>query len=178
MITAHEVAACLLEAPIQEILSKLDAYPFRQADTREGYVSYNFKSDKTGAIYRVSFRGSHNEWERGYDQDNRHEVPKPAAEPFKIVATVTAITLDFIEVYKPIMLRIQHARDTPRRLRGKTTYNSGPPPEQSRRAKLNREYLMQNIPPGYHFQQVRSTSLIYTDTADQKRLEYERRNAY
>jgi hypothetical protein len=173
MITAHEVAACLLEAPIQEILSKLDAYPFRQVDAGEDYVSYNFKSDKTDTIYKVSFSRHNNTWERGYC---RNEIPKPAAEPFKIIATVTAITLDFIEVYKPILLRIRHGRDTPRRLR--TTYNTRPPPEQSRRAKLNREYLMQNIPPGYRFQQVRSTSLIYTDTADQKMLEFERRNAY
>ena len=136
-------------------------------------VGYFFKNDN-GSNYIVKFnRFPNEEWERGFTADGKYLETKEG-DVYRVMTTVTQITLDFIDSYEPNVLEIPHVdtqkeiKDTFKQL--KTTPATDIIKQKSetsnKRAKLNRIYLEQNLPQGYSYQLKGSKSII---TRNEKR---------
>jgi len=69
-----------------------------ESDPVYGDVGYFFTNDK-GSKYVVKFqRFPDNEWERGFTADGKYQETA-GGDVYRVMATVTEITLDFIDQY-------------------------------------------------------------------------------
>ena len=130
-------------------------------------VGYFFTNEK-GSRYIVKFqRFPDNEWERGFTADGKYQETSEG-DVYRVMATVTEITLDFIDQYEPRVIEIPHI-DTQKEV--KKTFNDlktdtaqsiidRKSKTPNKRAKLNQIYLSNNLPGGYTYQLKGSKSII------------------
>jgi hypothetical protein len=118
-----------------------------------GNVGYFFTNDK-GSKYIVKFeRFPDDEWERSFTADGKY-LETEENDVYRVMSTVTEITLDFIDQYEPLSLDIPHI-GTKKEV--KTSDKSKTP---NKRARLNQIYLGNNLPGGYTYSLKGSTSII------------------
>ena len=136
-------------------------------------VGYFFKNDR-GSNYIVKFnRFANEEWERSFTADGKY-METGEGDVYRVMATVTQITMDFIENYEPNLIEIPHVdtkkevEDTFRQLKISKATDIIKMKSQlsNKRAKLNRIYLEKNLPQGYSYQLKGSKSII---TRNEKR---------
>lgn len=138
-----------------------------ESDPVYGDVGYFFTADK-GSKYVVKFqRFPDNEWERGFTADGKY-TETTEGDVYRVMATVTEITLDFIDQYEPNTIEIPHI-DTQKEVK-KTFADLKTDTAQSiidkkskspnKRARLNQIYLSNNLPGGYTYQLKGSKSII------------------
>lgn len=138
-----------------------------ESDPVYGDVGYFFTNDK-GSKYVVKFqRFPDNEWERGFTADGKYQETTEG-DVYRVMATVTEITLDFIDQYEPNLIEIPHI-DTQKEVK-KTFSDLKTDTAQSiidkksktpnKRARLNQIYLSNNLPGGYTYQLKGSKSII------------------
>lgn len=136
-------------------------------------VSYFFTADK-GSKYVVKFqRFPDNEWEREFTADGKY-METSEGDVYKVMSTVTQITLDFIDQYEPMLIEIPHV-DTKKEvqktfsdLKANTAMSiiDKKNKTSNKRARLNQIYLSNNLPDGYTYQLKGSKSII---TSNEKR---------
>lgn len=130
-------------------------------------VGYFFDTD-SGVKYIVKFhRYPNEEWERGFTADGKYGETGDK-DVYRVMSTITQITLDFIDSYEPNMIEIPHI-DTQKEI--KTTIDQIRAKSAkdviklkmeipNKRAKLNRIYLERNLPQGYKYELKGSKSII------------------
>lgn len=130
-------------------------------------VGYFFDTDK-GNKYIVKFnRYPNEEWERNFTANGKYGETGDN-ETYRVMATITQITIDFINSYEPNLIVIPHI-DTQKEI--KTTIDQIRTKSAkeviklkmdipNKRAKLNKIYLERNLPQGYTYELKGSKSII------------------
>lgn len=105
-------------------------------------VIYEFKTE-ANLKYRVEFEMiKNNTWDRFFTANNSYRETNKG-DVYKIIATITKITLEFLQFYKPETVILTHKTSSKEVGRG---IEDG---EENARAKLNRIFLTKNMIPEY-----------------------------
>lgn len=164
-----DIKKIIKETLILEVGGIENYYPW-EGPFEQGWhddIGYRF-TDKNGAKYLVKFtRFPDEEWEREYTADGKYEETG-TGDVYKVLSTVTKITLDFIYNFTPALIKIPHintqkevdvtfkmlktskAEDIINNIKNST----------NKRARLNRVYLEKNLPSGYTYELRGSDSFI------------------
>ena len=157
------------EELIKEVGSIDRTYPWEGPIEQDfmGNVAYFFTSDKH-SHYIIKFdRFPDGEWERNFTADGKY-MQTDEGDVYRVMATITEITLDFIDQYEPNKVEISHI-DTEKEMRGTVNdiknqsvldFINNKSKISNKRAKLNQIYLSNNIPTGYTYQLKGSRSVI------------------
>jgi hypothetical protein len=143
--------------PINEIAELTNTYSYEKISSDGDKVKYRFSDGED--IFFVKFQllsiGKFGEeYEREYYTTNRWGDELNKGNILRIIGTVTKITLDFINDYKPGLIQISHI-DSNKEIIGRFSIDailSGNKTKNSvenKRAKINRLFLSKNLPDNY-----------------------------
>jgi len=130
-------------------------------------IGYKFQ-DKSGANYLVKFtRFPDDVWEREYTADGKYDETG-TGDVYKVLSTITKITIDFINEFNPILIRIPHIntqKEVSATFKALKTSSATEIIDRiknstNKRARLNSIYLKGNLPQGYTYQLKGSDSII------------------
>lgn len=119
-------------------------YTFTNRDNVKFIVSFEIENDGLG-------------WSREYkimSHNPYSELEKPDA--INVLRTVTKITIDFIKMYDPDRIVIEHIPTNSERTASKKYDRS----KENKRTKANRRFLLQELPKDYKYTNDGSTSII------------------
>lgn len=131
-----------LQTLITELGELAETYPFTATRPDAHHVIYKFKT-RDNVNYVVEFEKfpKDNKWDRYFTANGSFgEVNK--GDAFKVIATITLATIDFIKTVRPDEIIISHRTSEKEVAKEKDDTNT--------RAKINRIYLTKNMPPDYY----------------------------
>lgn len=123
------------------------------------FVTYQFESDNKS--FKCIFTNCEKDvWERDYSEDYNHRE-QININPYKIISTITNITIDFINSHKPKFIIINHLP-----MIGEKLLKN----DKNKRAKVNYNFLSKNLPINYklyYYNKGNNTyCIIYNDSFD------------
>jgi len=127
---------------LTEIVDLSNVYITKRTKNRNlNIITYNFKTDDD-YNFSVDFILDGNDiWNRHFSTFEKQFDDINSQERFKILNTITKITLDFIEKYNPKKIKIYHVRS-------KSEFANNPY-DENKRTRVNKYFLEKVLPSNY-----------------------------
>lgn len=134
-----------------------ESYDYKPID--DPYTSklkYEF-TNKDNVNFYVEFSPTKNGWTREYGIKNKRNSFTMLENPdaINVIRTVTDITVDFIEMFEPETIIIEHIAS--KKEKGKEGFD---PNDENQRLRINRRFLIKYLPKDYEYNNFGPTSII------------------